>query len=116
MMPAIPEISTAFACGQEEISSSVPISTAETSLQPFAEEAQHRRNDLVLDVSKLHMRNTEDRLTVPDTRRAQAATPMQIRREGAAQHRLVLETCMVPELPTTSSAGDTDDHRENVAV
>ncbi|XP_070392529.1 uncharacterized protein [Dermacentor albipictus] len=111
MMPAIPEMSTAFAGGQEEISSSVPISTAETSLQPFAEEAQHRRNDLVLDVSKLHVRNTEDRLSVPDTRPAQAATPKQTRHEGAAQPRLVLEPGLVPELPTTSSAGDTDDQR-----
>nr|XP_054929628.1 uncharacterized protein LOC126536716 [Dermacentor andersoni] len=112
MMPAIPEVSAAFAGGQEEISSSVPISTAETSLQPFAEEAHHRRNDLVLDVSKLHARNMEDRLSVPDTRPAQAATPKQTRHEGAAQPRLVLEPSLVPELPTTSSAGDTDDHQE----
>ncbi|KAH8026300.1 hypothetical protein HPB51_019177 [Rhipicephalus microplus] len=48
MMPAIPEVSNAFVCGQEDMSSSARISTAETSLQPYAEEADHRRNDAVL--------------------------------------------------------------------
>ncbi|KAL1432733.1 hypothetical protein MTO96_012945 [Rhipicephalus appendiculatus] len=48
MMPAIPEISNAFICGQEDMSSSVRISTAETSLQPYAEEADHRRKDVIL--------------------------------------------------------------------
>lgn len=116
MMPAIPEISNAFVCGQEDMSSSVRISTAETSLQPFAEEADHRRNDVVLDVSKLRSRTNEGRLFVPDTRQARAVTPVQITHESSEQPRLVLETCLVPRVPTTASAGDTDDLRGNPAA
>ncbi|XP_075740908.1 uncharacterized protein LOC142788219 [Rhipicephalus microplus] len=113
MMPAIPEVSNAFVCGQEDMSSSARISTAETSLQPYAEEADHRRNDAVLDVSKLRSRTSEDRLFVPDTRHARAFTAVRITHESPEQPRLVLETCPASQVPTTAILGGTNDHREN---
>ncbi|XP_077557882.1 uncharacterized protein LOC144173270 [Haemaphysalis longicornis] len=70
---AVPEVTSAFACGPEELSSGVHISTAETSLQPSGEEADSPGKLLSTDMKKMEEGNAVNKLSLLDARNERAA-------------------------------------------
>ncbi|XP_077520131.1 uncharacterized protein LOC144129949 [Amblyomma americanum] len=106
VLPVIPEATSAFPCGPEEISSSVPISTAETSLQPFAEEADARGN--IAAPADVKLRGVSMEKFVPNARTGRRSSQGSTH-DSTFHDKPVLDECLVLEMPDCSIPDESGD-------
>ncbi|XP_065303035.1 uncharacterized protein [Dermacentor albipictus] len=110
--PIVPEATSAFAGGPEELSSGMHMSTAETSLQPSGDETDFQASSCVLDLSKAEDGNTENRLFAPDARSAGGAVAIH-----NSHHALIIspvpETRPLLEVASTANTEGSDDGQDN---
>ncbi|KAK8784573.1 hypothetical protein V5799_009061 [Amblyomma americanum] len=115
VIPVIPEVTSAFACGPEELSSGMHISTAETSLQPSGDETDLQGSSCILDSSKTEEDPVENnRLFLSDSRGARGAKPSQKPSHGsAALVSPVPETRPLLEVASSANTEVSDDSQDN---
>ncbi|XP_077557884.1 uncharacterized protein LOC144173271 [Haemaphysalis longicornis] len=110
----VPDVTSAFACGPEELSSGVHISTAETSLQPSGEEADSPGKLLPTDMKNMEEGNAENKLFLLDARNERAADPSQkVSHSKATLVSPVPETRPLLEVVSCATTDGSDDGHEN---
>ncbi|XP_077516610.1 uncharacterized protein LOC144127492 [Amblyomma americanum] len=115
VIPVIPEVTSAFACGPEELSSGMHISTAETSLQPSGDETDMQGSSCILDSSKAEEDPVENnRLFLSDSRGARGAKLSQKPSHGSATLvSPVPETRPLLEVASSANTEVSDDSQDN---